>query len=196
LLAALILSAIVAGCDAPADPGVDYSKLGVAVPSPSGSYAKPEPKGKPPGKNASPTDQILYDLQQRVVRTAGVSDETKAACEGGVITGTVDQTVGCTVTYRGLTVKYRVEITGGSPTFSWVATTDKSVLAAEGVALAYWVKFGANATAVRCDKMPAATLVALGKDTDFRCYHKTGDGWRQDAVLLKDGGIEFTEVSG
>jgi hypothetical protein len=198
LLAALgsVLAAMVAGCSSPANSGVDYSKLGVPVPSPSGSYAKPEPRGKAPGKNANPTEQILYDLQERVVRTAGVSEETKAACEGGVITGTVDQTVGCTVTYRGLTVKYRVEITGGSPTFSWVAATDKGVLAAVGVERAYWAKFGADSSAVRCDKMPSVTLVPLGKDTDFRCYHKGGDGWRQHAVTLKDGGISFTEVSG
>jgi hypothetical protein len=44
--------------------------------------------------------------------------------------------------------------------------------------------------------MPSVTLVPLGKDTDFRCYHKGGDGWRQHAVTLKDGGISFTEVSG
>jgi hypothetical protein len=182
-----------AGCDrAPvSDPGVDYSRLGVPVPSPDGRYVTPEPKVKRPGDNASPSDQVLFDLQQRVVRTAGVVAPTRATCAGGVITGTVDQTVDCTVAYQDLKITYRVEITGGTPTFSWVATTEKSVLTAEGVGRAYWAKYGAEATAVRCDKMPVKRLVPLGEDTDFRCYHKGSGGWAEHAVFLKDGGINF-----
>lgn len=193
-----LLGTALAGCSygGQSDSGADYSKFGVPVASPSGPYRTPEPAGKSPGDNANPTDQILYDLRQRVVRTAGVSDKTEATCEGGVITGTVDQTVTCTVTYRGLAVKYRVEITGGTPTFNWVATTEKGVLTGDGVGRAYWAKYGADASAVRCDKMPSAKLYPIGKDTDFRCYHKGGDGWRQHAVMLKDGGISFTESSG
>ncbi|MGH3657801.1 MAG: hypothetical protein ACRDUA_14190, partial [Micromonosporaceae bacterium] len=120
----LVLVAILTGCGGqPAESGgVNYSKLGVPVPSPSGSYKKPKPEGKAPGENANPSQQILYDLQERVVRTAGVTAETEAQCAGGVITGTVDQTVTCTVTYQGLTIRYKVQITGGTPTFSWVAT--------------------------------------------------------------------------
>jgi hypothetical protein len=174
-----------------ADPGVDYSKLGVPVPSPTGRHATPEPKVRPPGDNANPSDQVLFDLQQRVVRTAGVVAATTARCAGGVITGTVDQTVDCTVTYQGLKVTYQVAITGGTPTFSWVAITEKSVLTAEGVGRAYWAKHGEDATAVRCDKMPQKRLVPLGEDTDFRCYHMGSDGWVEHAVFLKDGGISF-----
>jgi hypothetical protein len=188
-LACLLLT----GCDhAPArDPGVDYSKLGVPVPSPSGRYATLEPKVKTPGDNASPSDQVLFDLQQRVVRTAGVVAATRARCAGGVITGTIDQTVDCTVTYQGLKITYRVQITGGTPTFSWVATTRKSVLTAEGVGRAYWAKYGADAATVRCDKMPEKRLVPIGEDTDFRCYHEGSDGWTEHAVVLKDGGVTF-----
>ncbi|MGH3646128.1 MAG: hypothetical protein ACRDTM_02975 [Micromonosporaceae bacterium] len=194
LLAALTLA--LAGCaqGGPGDPGVDYNKLGVEVPSPSAPYKTPQPAGKPPGDSASPTQQILYDLQQRVVRTAGVSEKTKASCAGGLITGTVDQTVKCTVTYQGLKVTYQVEIAGGTPTFSWVATTEKAVLTAEGVGIAYWAKFGRDAEVVRCDKMPKLKLVPLGKDTDFRCYHKVGDSWAEHAVLLKDGEVSFPRV--
>lgn len=177
------------------DPGVDYSKLGVPVPSPSGRYVTPDPPGRPPGDNASPSDQVLYDLQQRVVRTAGVSAKTAAKCAGGVITGTVDQAVDCKVSYQGLVVTYQVEITGGTPTFSWVATTEKSVLTAEGVGRAYWAKYGTDATAVRCDKMPQKRLVPLGEDTDFRCYHEGSDGWAEHAVVLKDGGITFQSTA-
>ncbi|HEX2418058.1 MAG TPA: hypothetical protein VHJ83_08045 [Micromonosporaceae bacterium] len=184
---------VLTGCDrTPAnEPGVDYSELGVPVPSPSGRYATPDPKVKSPGDNASPSEQVLFDLQQRVVRTAGVAAPTTATCAGGVITGTVDQSVDCAVVYQGLRVTYRVEITGGTPTFSWVATTEKSVLTAEGVGRAYWAKYGAEATAVRCDKMPQKRLVRLGEDTDFRCYHEGPGGWTEHAVLLKDGGINF-----
>lgn len=197
LLAAwwLASGAALAGC-AGGSPGagVDYDKLGVAVPSPSTPYQTPKPKGKPPGTDASPTQQILYDLQERVVRTAGVVAKTKASCEGGLITGTVDQTVRCAVKYQGLKVTYKVEITGGTPTFSWVATTEQSVLTGEGVGIAYWAKYGRDASAVRCDKMPKLKLVPLGKDTDFRCYHKTGDTWAEHAVLLKDGEISFPRM--
>lgn len=177
------------------DPGVDYSKLGVPVPSPSGPYVTPEPKMRPPGDNASPSDQVLYDLQQRVVRTAGVVATTAARCSGGVITGTVDQSVECTVTYQGLKITYDVKITGGTPTFSWVATTKKSVLTAAGVGRAYWAKYGADATDVRCDKMPEKRLVPIGEDTDFRCYYEGPDGWVEHAVVLKDGGVTFESTA-
>ncbi|MGH3735886.1 MAG: hypothetical protein ACRDT6_09735 [Micromonosporaceae bacterium] len=197
LLAALVVASALTGCGGGAGPGgsgVEYDKLGVEVPSPSAPYRTPNPAGKPPDASANPTQQILYDLQQRVVRTAGVTAKTTAACAGGLITGTVDQTVTCTVAYLGLTVSYKVEITGGTPTFGWVATTEKSVLTAEGVGLAYWAKFGKDASAVRCDKMPKLKLVPLGKDTDFRCYHKAGDAWAEHAVLLKDGEISFPRM--
>lgn len=188
-----ILGLVLTGCNrAPTtDSGPDYSNLGVPVPSPSGEYVTPDPLGRSPGENASPADQVLYDLQQRVVRTAGVTARTAARCGGGVITGTVDQTLDCTVSYQGLKVKYHVEITGGTPTFSWVATTDKSVLTAEGVARAYWARYGAEAAEVRCDKMPQKRLVPIGEPSDYRCYHQGSDGWAEHVVILKDGGIKF-----
>ncbi|MGH3714658.1 MAG: hypothetical protein ACRDT4_14540 [Micromonosporaceae bacterium] len=197
LLVALVVATVLAGCadnGGPGSSGVEYEKLGVAVPSPSGPYQTPKPEGKPPGDNANPTQQILYDLQERVVRTAGVTAKTEASCEGGLITGTVDQTVKCSVTYQRLRVAYQVEITGGTPTFSWVATAERGVLTAEGVGRAYWAKYGRDADEVRCDKMPKARLVPLGKDTDFRCYHKRGDTWHEHGVLLNDGEIAFPVV--
>ena len=200
LVVSLIASACIglAGCSGAAGggsaaSGVDYSKLGTPVPSPTGPYQTPEPPEGPPGETADPTQQILYDLRQRVVRMAGIPIQTEASCAGGVITGTVDQNVTCSVTYQGLTVEYQVEITGGTPTFTWVATTDTGLLTAEGVGQAYWAKYGTDASEVRCDPMPEQRLVKLGEDTDYRCYHKSGDTWTEHAVVLTDGAITFVE---
>lgn len=197
VVAALALA--LSGCGIGDDPSADASeqaKKGVPVPSPSGSYETPKPPVRTPGDNASPTDQILYDLQQRVVAAAGVKAQMSAACEGGVITGTVDQTVTCTITYDGLDVKYQVDIDGGTPTFNWTAVTDSTVLTSEGVGLAYWARYGADSPELRCDKMPDKKLVKVGKDTGYRCYRKKGDGWAQDAVVLADGKITFRSPAG
>ena len=193
------LSLALSGCGIGDDPSADASeqaKKGVPVPSPSGAYQTPKPAGKAPGDNASPTDQILYDLQQRVVAAAGVKADMSAACEGGVITGTVDQSVTCTITYDGLDVKYQVDIEGGTPTFNWSAVTGSTVLTSEGVGLAYWAKHGTDSPELRCDKMPEKKLVKLGKDTGYRCYRKKGDGWVQDAVVFADGKITFRSATG
>lgn len=198
LLVTAALCLALSGCgggDGESD-AVEKAKEGVPVPSPSSSYETPKPAGKPPGDAARPDEQILYDLQERVVATAGVQAETKAKCEGGVITGTVDQTVTCNITYEGLVVTYEVDIEGGTPTFNWTAVAESSVLTAEGVGLAYWAKHGDDAAELRCDKMPEKKLVKLGKDTGYRCYRKPKDTWTSDAVVLADGKITFRSAAG
>ncbi|MQA25723.1 MAG: hypothetical protein GEU94_09650 [Micromonosporaceae bacterium] len=195
LLVTAALCLTLTGCgggdgDGDAD-AVKQARKGVPVPSPSGSYEIPKPAGKPPGDAARPDEQILYDLQERVVAAAGVPAKTKAECEGGVITGTVDQTVTCGITYEGLVVRYEVDIEGGTPTFNWTAVAESSVLTAEGVGLAYWAKRGDDAAELRCDRMPEKKLVKLGRDTGYRCYRKSKDTWVSDAVVLADGKITF-----
>ncbi|MGH3740537.1 MAG: hypothetical protein ACRDT1_04280 [Micromonosporaceae bacterium] len=198
---ALVAGVALAGCgvangaDGAGVGGPNYSKKGVALPSPSGDYRNPKPKTDEPGTSASPDEQILYDLQERVVGAAGVEAKTHARCVGGVITGTVDQSVTCKVRYRGLTVAYQVEIQGGSPTFTWSAKAKSGVLTAEGIGLAYWAKHNATSSQLRCDEMPEKQLVKLGEDIGFRCYRKSEDGWKQDVVIVADGEIKFQPLS-
>ncbi len=200
LLSGLLLTSplLAAGCglmerpqqERPA-PEAAASGLPVTEPDEESAPPSPTPQVSPPGETATPAEQILYDLQSRVVLTAGVPAPTTAECDASVITGTIDQHLTCTVTYQGLTISYEVQVEGGRQTFSWRATTTESVLTAAGVQAAYWRAFHADHDELRCDDMPEAELVPLSEDTGYRCYRRTGERWEADAVVLQDGEILF-----
>lgn len=173
------------------------ASTGIVVPSPTDDYVTPAPATRSPRQDAEPTHKILYDLQQRVVRGAGVAAPTGGACDRRV-SGLRNETATCTVTYDGLKVVYRVQITGGSPYFTWRATTESGVLTRAGVYRAFWHQYGRSGTAIRCDAtIPVRQLQPLGRITGYFCYYEPAgvDGTiRRMAVRLADGQIGFATV--
>lgn len=173
------------------------ASAGVPVPSPTTDPATPTPATRSPRPGDEPTGKILYELQQRVIRGAGVAAPTSAGCDRQ-ISGLRDETAACTVNYAGLKVVYQVRVTGGSPYFTWRATTESGVLTRAGVYRAFWQQYGQKGGDVRCDAdIPVRRLQPLGQVTGFFCYYEP-DGYsrntRRMAVRLGDGQVAFAAV--
>lgn len=175
------------------------ASAGVGVPSPAAGPATLAPATRSPRPGDDPTEKILYELQQRVVRGAGVVAPTGASCDRR-ISGLRDETAACTVSYADLKITYHVRITGGTPYFTWRASTESGVLTRDGVYRAFWQQYGHDATAVRCDAaIPVRRLQPLGQTTGYFCYYEPngyGESTRRMAVRLGDGQIRFAPVRG
>lgn len=195
------LAALLAGCgegsaSAGVSPSVSESAGGIA--SPTASYATPTPSGSP-GPDASPDEQVRYELRARVLRQAGVPGQTSVSCDAR-IDGHSDQTVRCVVGYDELRVPFTVTVTGGSMLFSFQASQSQAVLTADGVTAAF-ARHAYNvdtsddppaAGSVRCGRLPARELVGFDQPTPYTCSYRTTAGTVTSTVSVGSDGPRFS----
>ncbi|MGH3389694.1 MAG: hypothetical protein ACRDOO_12545 [Actinomadura sp.] len=134
--------------------------------------AVPEPDGFPPA-----TEQVLVDLRHKTLLMADVMAETDGRCDKDVVER-VGFTTRCTVTYEGVKVPWRVEITSmgggmlpGSVDFSYTAKPLVTVHTARTVynRFASWLGGLLNPYEGRCDQIPNIFTAEPGREAGYRC---------------------------
>ncbi len=210
---AVLVTALVAGCSpgpravSAADAGPDGTgpaqrAVGpdAAVPSPLTPYATPTPASSPDA-DASAQEQILYELESRVLVEAAAPGPLSGWCDHAV-SGDRDQTVTCTVRYQDQRVNFRVGVSGGSTIFSFRVSQRKAVITRRGVRAAYadyaYSSSGAAAPpqpdSVRCDaKLPERGLVDFDARTPYTCSYRVvgGSDTVTSAVTISADGPRF-----
>ena len=194
-IAVLVVAGIYAiGLFVGRDPWADQ---GVAVEAPKTGTAKPSPTIAEPEDDG--IAKIEYDLQERVIATAGVLRPTTADCELDDIPNG-PRTFGCTVTFDGTEVPFEVRITKvtkglGMALFEWEIAKQQAVLTKEGVFAEFWRdSTPAKYTDLRCDDdIPTKKLVALGPTEHF-CYFTTERGkHHRSRVVVDEHGLNFVQ---
>ena len=194
-IGALVVAAIfVIGYFAGRDPWADE---GVPVTRPKSGTAEPTPTIPEPEDDG--IEKIQYDLQEKVIARAGVLRPTTADCELDEIPSG-PRTFGCTVTYDGTEVPFKVRITDvteglGMALFEWEIAEQKAVLTKEGVFAAFWRdSTPAGYTDLRCDDdIPDKKLVSLGP-TPYFCYLTTErNDHHRDRVVVGEHGLNFIQ---
>ncbi len=197
-LMAILLTALAAGCSVgphavsvdgagpdgtvPATRTDGTGRPGAAVPSPLTPYSTPTPAVSP-APDASAQEQILYELESRVLIEAATPGQLSGWCDHP-ISGDRDQTVTCTVRYEDQRVSFRVGVGGGSTIFSFRASQRKAVITRSGVQAAYAnYAYGSGVgtppvpDSVRCDaKLPDRGLVDFDARTPYTCSYRVVGG--------------------
>lgn len=197
----VVAGGLVAGCGegaASAGGSASASPEVAGIASPTASYVTPTPSASP-GADASPNQQLRYELEARVLRQAGVPGQLGVSCSSRV-DGHTDQTVTCVVAYDELRVPFTVTVTGGSMIFSYQASQGKAVLTADGVSAAY-ARDAYNvdtsdtppvAGSVRCAGLPVRVLVDFGRATPYTCSYRTAAGTVTSRVSVGPDGPVFS----
>ncbi|MWA02936.1 hypothetical protein F8568_021660 [Actinomadura sp. LD22] len=124
-----------------------------------------------PGDDATPIENLEYELRVKTVKMAYAMGKTSAECDGGDPEPGPGTTVKCTVTYRGVKVPWTVTIKGAGflpGLVEYDAVPAMGVITREGAIRFYW---GNNVTGrqVRCSDIPAVELVPLNRPTRYQC---------------------------
>ncbi|GAA4202725.1 hypothetical protein [Actinocatenispora rupis] len=181
----------------------DHGPSGPAMPSPTAPYTTPTPASSP-DDHASAKQQVLYELEARVMREAGVEGSATGSCDQD-FDGSKNTTVTCTVTFENLHVPFTVDITNSIATATMISYTfkadqKKAPLTAEGVRTAFRASaYGSTIThpkpgTVHCDaKLPKLELVGYAKTTRYKCSFQDGDTgtWNVQDVVITDDGPTF-----
>ncbi|HEY8457208.1 MAG TPA: hypothetical protein VIL34_16575 [Actinopolymorphaceae bacterium] len=173
-----------------------YADQGVPVTRPATGLAEPTPQiPKPEGGLPA----ITYELQEQVVKTAGVSKPTTATCEVSKIPMAL-RDFDCTVTYEGLEVPFTVTITDvtdasaiGMSLFEWKSKAHKVVITRQGVFDSFWREnVRAGEKNMRCDgHIPRKALVRPGR-TGYYCYSTSRGGTHNRwEVTTNEHGLQF-----
>ncbi|GAA1582771.1 hypothetical protein [Actinoplanes couchii] len=147
--------------------------LGQPVPAMTATPEAPEPTWEPPNMYIDPQPdlEIRHELEERVLKAAGVAAPTTSRCEfpAGFSGGKAAQ-FSCTVTYGKLAVPYQVttEPKGGL-IFSWTAESTQTVVTRAGILATVASSYSADKEP-RCDELPEAALVEIGKKLPQQCY--------------------------
>jgi hypothetical protein len=170
-----------------------------AIASPTTPYETPTPTASP-GDDASATEQILYELQSRVLAEAGTPGVVSGSCDAD-IPGSRDQRVTCTVRYEDLRVEFAVRVRGGRMVFGFTATQRRAPITRAGVVsafarYAYGLDPGAATPepgSVHCDaSLPERGLVAYDQATRYGCsYRVDGEAPVRAYVRITDQGPSF-----
>jgi hypothetical protein len=155
-----------------------------------------------PDRSASTTEKVLYELQKRTLRMAGVTGATSGECDGGELVLKAGATTSCTVTYESVKVPWEVTIGDtykpGSIIFRYEAKPLKGVLTAQGVYGAFWKQQNSYSEELRCSKVPEVELVELDQETAHKCQYLikdgSGDRWSDRSVKLTERGAQFSPV--
>lgn len=172
---------------------------GTVITSPApGTVPSP---GTVPGRDAAPTDRVIYNLQTRLLRQAQAAGPVSGSCSAP-INGTVPQQVTCTIVYQGLSVPFDVTVKPGQGVFTYAVKQLKGVLVAETVRGAWYRQSTsvpeARADTVRCAAgLPPRELVDLDQSTRYTCsYRLRGGGVVVRGVRLTTRGVEFVPTPG
>jgi hypothetical protein len=144
--------------DPPTRPGVPVAVRPVLTPTPTWTLAAD------PGL----IDSVRQDIERRVLITAGAPAEISSTCEEPSASFT------CTVVYAGLPVPFLVRARQSGQFFSFEVDARTAVLTRYGVYARYSAEYLATGTDWRCDELPEAFVVELGRDLDRRCYVRLG----------------------
>lgn len=186
LLSLLTLGALVgcttSGAARGAGSGAGAGPTGAgSIPSPTMPYETPTPTVSP-GADASARDQILYELESRVLAEAGAPGVASGHCAAD-IPGSRDQHVTCTVRYEDLRVDFAVRVRGGRMVFGFTATQRRAPITRAGVHAAfarYAYAVDPSATmpepgSVHCDEgLPERGMVAYDEVTRYACTYRMG----------------------
>ncbi|HEY3503410.1 MAG TPA: hypothetical protein VGN37_11590 [Actinocatenispora sp.] len=185
--AALVAIGVLAGCVSSADGAARGAGAGAgptaagAIASPTTPYETPTPTASP-GDDASARDQILFELQSRVLAEAGTPGVVSGSCDAA-IPGSRDQQVTCTVRYEDLRVDFAVRVRGGRMVFGFTATQRRAPITRAGVVAAfaryaYGLDPGAATPepgSVHCDEsLPERALVGYDTPTRYACAYRVG----------------------
>lgn len=148
-----------------------------------------EPLTPEPGRDASPEEQIGYELQKRTVRTAGIAAKTTSSCAGEF--GSTP-TLMCTVDYAGVKVPWTVTVkSSGSIVSSYTAETTKGVLVPEFVLQVVGSAGGFDQRIDPvCDLPAGPTLVDLDTPSGATCSYRL----KVDPDTLRVDDVVLTEV--
>lgn len=204
--AALVVIVVLAGCVSSADGAARGAGAGAgptaagAIASPTTPYETPTPTVSP-GDDASARDQILFELQTRVLAEAGTPGVVSGSCDAA-IPGSRDQQVTCTVRYEDLRVEFAVRVRGGRMVFGFTATQRRAPITRAGVVAAfaryaYGLDRGAATPepgSVHCDEsLPVRGLVGYDETTSFGCsYRVGGKGPARSRVRITEQGPVFS----
>ncbi|MFE2053032.1 hypothetical protein ACFXAS_31680 [Streptomyces sp. NPDC059459] len=161
--------------------------------------------GLPPASgDASLTERVLGELQEKTLVMAGIRSEVSAGCEGGQVTPKPGHKTLCTVTYQGAKLTWDVwvsDVSGSGPAqFIWydVYPPDSGLLLAKAVYGRFWNQHHQTAKELRCDRIPALRTAKFGDDTGYECHYLDADGdeprWVREKVLFDTGGPVFQEI--
>ncbi|WP_159041969.1 hypothetical protein [Streptomyces ambofaciens] len=163
--------------------------------------------GLPPASgDASLTERVLGEIQEKTLVMTRIHSKVSAGCEGGQVTPKAGHKTLCTVTYQDTKLTWDVwvsDISGSGPSqFIWydVYPPDSGVLLAKAVYGLFWEQHHKTAKEMRCDRIPAFKKAKLGDDTGYECQYldmdTDGDAprWVREKVLFDTGGPVFQEI--
>lgn len=149
-----------------------FTPLPHAMPSPTGKDVHGDVKLSPsPGANAPLVENLKYELRIKTVKMAAAMGSTSAACDQADLRPEPGAVVGCTVTYEGVRIPWKVTIKGQgfSPGLvEYDAEPAMGVITREGALRFYWAE-KAHGRQVRCTNIPTVEAVPLDKPTKYRC---------------------------
>jgi hypothetical protein len=141
--------------------------------------ATPAPTWKPPNMftHPEPLKQIRYELESRVLTSAGVARTTSSTCDRSDYNGAGAASFTCTVSYDTLKVVYHVSARPkGKNLFEYTATAPQTVITREGLLAMVWEHFGPSGlrfTGLRCEEFPAMVLAPVHGQLAQVCYGKS-----------------------
>ncbi|MFJ4327420.1 hypothetical protein ACIP3A_30490 [Streptomyces tricolor] len=141
-----------------------------------------------PDRDAGPTAQALYDLQEKTLDMVGELGEIEPGrCEGGELALDVGDTTRCTVIYEDVEVPWQVKITNAVPQglgtpygidYQYTARPLETVVLAQEVYDWFAWEAGKNGPdslsapkEPRCDRLPKIFTAEPGRDTGYYCQH-------------------------
>lgn len=151
-----------------------------------------------PGTDASLTDKVLHELQERTLRLAGVPGRVSASCPKGPVPNQDGANAGCTVVYEGVEVNWAVVIESVGFTFTSyrVYLPETSVLVDAGVYGAFWEMYHEKSDKLRCDVIPHITTTKLDRYSGFECQYldrrRSPARWVNVPVIMGQFGVQFS----
>ncbi|MFI2431829.1 hypothetical protein [Streptomyces sp. NPDC018693] len=182
---------------------VEGEQLPVKLEGPVADLITTMPTVSPsPDRSATTTEKVLYELQRRTLRMAGITGETSGECDGGELVMKAGATTACTITYESVKVPWEVTISDsykpGSIIFSYEAKPLKGVVTAQGVYGAFWKQQNSYSEDLRCSEVPKAELVELDQATAYKCQYlikdSSGNRWSDRSVKVSERGVQFSPV--
>jgi hypothetical protein len=169
----------------------------VSAPPPVRPVPPPTP---PPNQftNPQPVRQIVYDLENRVLKMTGVAERVQGHCDDDDFTGEAAATFTCTVTYREHQVRYTVNAKpSGTRIFQYTARPQQGLIVRDGILALVWNQYHQTTSSLRCDDIPAIAQVPVNTPLPFRCYAKleqgSGSGNRTALVTITVLSTDITD---
>ena len=116
---------------------------GTPVSAPPPAKAVPPPV-RPPNQliDPQPVKQIVYDLENRVLKMTGVPERVGGRCDTTDFTGESAAAFTCTVTYREHQVRYNVNARpSGQRIFQYAARAQQGLIVRDGILAQAWNQY-------------------------------------------------------